>query len=435
MNSRQAALKILEKCFSGETLSGQLDELLRRGDMKSEDIALASNISMGVIQNYRLLDHYIASFSNIPFKKIHPKVRQILRIGLYQIIFLSRVPDFAAINETAGLCSGSIAHTRGFVNAILRTVSNEKDRLPDIKYGSLSELLSKKYSHPDYFVDMLISEYGPENAEAILKADNEKPDLSVFVNVFRTDSNEFSKLLSEHLIEFSRNSVFGAGFLLPSMPPAQIPGYADGLFYVQDQSAHFISTLFYGKKDISILDCCSAPGGKSISCAMACRGSCRITACDVSEYKTALIKESVERLGLDCIETSVCDASVFTPAFEASFDAVIADVPCSGLGIIRKHPEIRLKSADSISGLTKIQQSILRNVCRYVRPGGMLVYSTCSIDPAENEDQIRAFLLENSDFAPMEHEYGGLKLEGGCRTFLPGIDGGDGFFTAVMRRK
>ena len=434
MNARQAALNILDKCFSGGSLSAQLEELSRSGALKSEDCSLASNIAIGVVQNYRLLDYYISAYSKIPPKKIHPRVRQILRSGIYQLLFLDRIPDFAAIKESADLCTGSIAHTRGFVNAVLRNVSANKERLPELKAGTGEQLLALKYSQPDFLVRMLVGEYGADKAERILAANNEKPELSVFVNTLKISPEEYAERLKASGIENVRQGIYPEGFILPSVSPAELPGYAEGQFYVQDPSAHFLSTVFRGKTDMKILDCCSAPGGKSISAAMSCGGRCRILSCDVSDKKTALIKQNAGRLGLSCIDTEVRDASVFAPELEKSFDAVIADVPCSGLGIIRKHPEIRLKTEESISALPALQDAILANAGRYVKPGGLLIYSTCSVAPAENRERVSAFLKENKDFHPVEHEYGGLRLENGCITFLPGINEGDGFFTAVMQR-
>lgn len=434
MNSRQAALNILEKCFSGESLSGQLEALLQKGVLNCSDYSLAANISIGTVQNYRLLDYYISAYSTVPDRKIHPRVRNILRIGIYQLLFLDRVPAFAAINETAALCKGSLSHVKGFVNALLRKISVNKEKLPELKAENPTKLLALKYSQPDFLAEMLVSEYGPGKAEVILAANNEKPELSVFINCLKTDPDAFARLLSGNSIEYSRSPFYDDGFLIQSMSATDIPGFKEGLFYVQDPSAHFLSTIFKGMCNPAILDCCAAPGGKSISSAMACNCNCRIISCDVSEGKTSLIRSNAERLGLECLRTEVCDASVFKPEFRSKFDAVIADVPCSGLGVIRKHPEIRFKTEDSISSLMAQQKKILANVAEYVKSGGLLIYSTCSINPAENRCHVNDFLKENGCFRPVEYSYKDFNLSDGCIDFLPGINGGDGFFTAVMQR-
>ena len=380
-NGRSAALKTLNRCFgkggwSSQVLSSEIDMLDRR------EAALATRLALGVMQNSMLLDFYIDSYVLSP-ERLELPVRNILRLGAYQILFNSRIPASAAVNSSVELCrEARLASASGLVNAVLRKISSAaaEEKLPQIPFSG-AERLSLLYSHPLWFVRRLVDSFGEAFAEAFLKADNEEA------------------------------------------PAENHPAFAEGETYVQDGAAYASVLMARPKPGMRVLDACSAPGGKSFTCAVLMNNEGSITSCDIHEKKLRLVEEGARRLGIGIIGTRPADASEFIPEFESAFDLVIADVPCSGFGVIRKKPEIRYKSESEIGNLPQIQKRILANLSRYVVPGGTLLYSTCTVFPEENSGVVSGFLGDNSAFS--------LEAE---KTFYPNTDGTDGFYAAVLHR-
>ena len=365
-NARSAALKVLNRCFSsGAWASQALENEIK--DFEPRDRALATRLTLGVLQNYALLDFYINDFCS----KLDLPVRNIIRLGAYQILFSDKIPVSAAVNESVNLCrSAGFKSACGLVNAVLRKIS--KGPLP--KTDDLSIL----YSHPKWFVDKMIADHGMQFTEELLKANN--------APVGETWHESF----------------------------------IDGERYVQDEAAYTAVTMAAPEEGSRVLDCCSAPGGKSFTAAMLMHNRGEIISCDIHGKKLSLVEEGAKRLGINIIKTQTANAAVYNPEFEKAFDLVIADVPCSGLGVIRKKPEIRFKTEQEISDLPEIQKKILNNVSHYVNQNGRLLYSTCTVLKEENE--------------AVSHSLNGFDIIDE-KTFWPNIDGTDGFYACVLRRK
>lgn len=433
-SARLAALGALEQCRRQAIWSGaSIDNAIRKFSLDRRDGAFASALCLGVLQNSSLCDFYIDCYCSQSADKLEPKLRDILRIGIYQLVFMDRVPVRAAVNETVSLCrESSFSRAAGLVNAVLRRVSENLDALPDIPGRGTDEYLSIKYSHPRWLCRRIVREQGYDFAESFLACNNRACGLDIQINRLKTDAASYEALLCASGIEFE-GCDFPHGMLsLKGGIVSELPGYAEGLFYVQDKAARIASELCMVKPGMRVLDACSAPGGKSMTMALNMQNRGSIISCDIQEKKLRLINENASRLGVQIISTRACDGREFVPEFENAFDVVMADVPCSGMGVIAKKPEIRQKSEEEIAALPAIQSAILENLSRYVKPGGALVYSTCTVLKAENEEIVSAFLEKHSDFKPDALQLGELFFENGMHTFWPNVDGTDGFFAARL---
>ena len=433
--ARNCALKALiqfrrEQSWTDLYLKNSLSQL------SSEDAALATAITYGVLQNMMLLDYYIAHYSSIKLNKIMPQVLDALRCGVYQILFMDRIPAFAAVNETVALVKKHANPRAGaFANAVLRKIVGDKDNLPEIKASSDAEQLSIKYSHPMWLVGKLAKQYGYDEAEQIIAANNKEAPVYISINTLKTDAPALiSKLADEGVTAQAVDGVPTALLCTCTRPLHQTDAFKDGLFYIQDLASQLAVTLLDPKPGHNLIDMCSAPGGKSIAAAQHMNNKGKIKAFDVHGHKIDIIRQNAAKYGIDIINADVSDSSVYNPALANSADRVICDVPCSGLGIIRKKPDIRFKSAESISSLPDIQYEILKNAAAYVKPGGRLLYSTCTIIRQENENIINKFLSSHTDFklAPFNNPVTGETS--GIVTLLPHKHNCDGFFIAIMDR-
>lgn len=432
MTSREAALAALERCRRDKAWSNaSIDNVITKYELDKRDAALASRLCLGVLQNCTLCDFYIDSLCS---SKLEPKVRDILRMGAYQLLFLDKIPARAAVNESVRLCKkAGYARASGLVNAVLRRISSGD--LSEIPGKGGAEYLTVRYSHPLWLAERLISTYGYAFTEEFFAADNTPPKLCIQVNTLKTDARNYAHSLEKTGIEYSDCALPNGCIELVGGNVTELPGFCEGLFYVQDRAARMAVEIASPKSGMNVLDACAAPGGKSFAAAIAMKNEGHILSCDIHEKKLALICSGAERLGINIIETAVADARAFDESRVGSFDIVIADVPCSGIGVIRKKPEIRVKAEEEIAALPGIQLEILRNLSRYVRPGGTLLYSTCTVLPEENEAVIRGFLSDNRDFQLEPFEVCGVKSSDGMYTFWPNIDATDGFFAAKIRRK
>jgi len=437
LSARAAALTALERCRRDGVWSGAaIDNAIKKYALDKRDSAFAATLCLGVLQNSSLCDYYIDLYRSRTSDKLEPKVRDILRLGVYQLLFMTRVPARAAVNETVELCrSGSLSRAAGLVNAVLRRVSENRDNLPEVPDKGTAQYLSTRYSHPLWLCQRIMDEFGYDFAEGFLSCNNNAPELDIQLNRLKTDWRSYSQLLTECGIEH-RVHEFPEGCLsLAGGNVAKLPGFEDGLFYVQDRAARIAAELACAKPGMRVLDACAAPGGKSLAMAIGMHNQGSITSCDISEKKLGLISDNARRLGIDIISVEKRDARSYDETMAESYDLVMADVPCSGLGVIGKKPEIRLKKADEISGLPEIQLAILENLSRYVKPGGVLIYSTCTVLKPENEDVVNTFLTGHSDFALEQIQLENMLFHGGMHTFWPHIDGTDGFFAARLIRK
>ena len=436
-NARECALSVLVACRrNGAWADAALKAQLGKCALSAQDAALCSRIVYGVMQNELLLNWYLSAYCTQKLDHLQPPLSDILRIGAYQILFLDKVPDHAAVSESVELCrTNGRSAASGLVNAVLRKVAQNKSNLPPLPEGNIARL-SVAYSHPQWLVKKLVSLLGTEEAEAFLRIDNEVSPISVQVNPLKTNEKALvDELRGEGVCVTPHLWVPGCLELSGTGDLTTLSAFYNGLFTVQDAAAHLIVCAADFARGQRVLDVCAAPGGKSFAAAFAMENEGSILSCDLHENKLKRIREGAQRLGITCIETAAVDGRAFREEWAGKFDVVICDVPCSGLGIIRKKPDIRYKDVQEFSALPEIQRAILENSARYVKRGGLLVYSTCTILPEENEQVTDGFLKAHDEFT-----YEAFSLPNGVSapghlTLWPQRDNTDGFYLSRMRRK
>ncbi len=416
--SRTSALQILLRCRRDGRLESAVCE-------KPEDRRLADQIAFGTVQNGRYIDTVLDSFVKTGLRALHPAVREILRLSAYQMLFLDRVPESAVVNDAVTLCrQQKCAFAAGFVNAVLRSLSRGREKI-DIREPAV------RYSHPDWVYTRLKRDFGASFTEEFMKASQTRPDLRLQLNIVRCTLDEYLALLEDRKLEALDVNRDLSSVLLRPCDPATLPGYDDGLFYVQDDAARTAVRIAELRPGMRVLDACAAPGGKSMAAAL---DGAEVFSCDISEKRLERCRENFARMKMD-IAVWLQDASVFRGEWEEGFDCVLADVPCTGTGIIRKHPEIREKTEDELFSLLPIQQAITQNLAHYVKPGGLLIYSTCSVLREEDEEQVRQFLEQCDDFSLEAVSADGYCSDGGMLRSWPQENGNDGFFAAKLRKR
>ncbi|MCI2058757.1 MAG: 16S rRNA (cytosine(967)-C(5))-methyltransferase RsmB [Oscillibacter sp.] len=410
---------------------------LARDGLSGPDAALATRLTYGVLQNQFLLDFWIDAFCTQKTAHLQPPLAEILRLGVYQIVFLDRIPDSAAVNESVNLARlFGRPKAAGLVNAVLRKASANKAALPEVPKDDPLRYLSIAYSHPKWLVKRLISLLGPGEAEAYLKADNGTVPTTVQINPLRTTEEQLCAELHAAGVDAAPHSwVPGCLELSGTGNLAELPAFREGRFFVQDAAAALTVLAARPESGMRVLDVCAAPGGKSFAAAAAMRDQGSVLSCDLYPGKLRLVEEGSARLGLTCIRTAQADAAKPRPDWAGSADLVLADVPCSGLGIIRKKPEIRYKRPGSLTALPVLQTEILDSAAESVRPGGVLLYSTCTILPEENQQLTDAFLARHPDFHREKFTLPQPVGEtDGQITLWPHKNGTDGFYICRMRR-
>ena len=425
MSARDLAVNVLYKIEVGEAYSNTtLNKELEKSDLNSLDKALASELVYGVMTWKLTLDEIIARYSSIKLKKISPWIINILRIGIYQIAFLDKIPISAAVNESVNLAKryGHEASAR-FVNAVLRKIEkNEIDKLIDYigtKPKMDDEIISILTSHPLWMVNELLKEYDKKFVTELLNANNITPDITIRVNTLRTSREELKKLLELKNIDCK------LGNLPDSILAKKMNSFEGQLYVVQDEAAQLACLKLEPQEGDYILDACAAPGGKTTYLAQIMKNKGQIDAWDIHENRVRLIKEASEKLGITIINERMRDASLYYTELADKYDRVLLDVPCTGLGVIRKKPDIKwTRQVEDIEGIVNVQYRILDNCSRYLKSGGTLIYSTCTILDRENGGQVRRFLEEHKDFELVEE----IKL-------YPHIDNTDGFYIAKLIRK
>lgn len=436
MGARETALNALIACRKeGAWSNGVLKIYIHRDRLDSRDAALATRLCYGVIQNRGKLDYYLAQLLTGRLKDLHPVVRDILHLGLYQIYELDKIPDSAAVNQSVSLAKRYCKNPKApaLVNGVLRRAVDTKGQLKEpVSYAD-------RYSHPEELISLLKANLPKGQLEPMLIADNQAPKTVIQVNTLKVDTAGLTARLAEAGITARPHGWMPDCLVLENTGNLEtLPPFREGLFYVQDPASRLsVLCAQLPRTGAKVLDCCAAPGGKSFAAAIAMGGRGEIVSCDIHPHKAELIRKGAQRLGLQNITSRVQDASVLVEEWVGQMDAVIADVPCSGLGIIRKKPDIRYKNLKETENLPELQLSILCNQACYVRPGGVLMYSTCTVLRRENEDVAARFLEENPEFYPEPLNLPDIfpKNETGMLTLIPGQWDTDGFFICRMRRK
>ena len=345
---------------------------------------------------------------------------------------MDKIPASAAVNESVALCK-KLGYSRatGFCNAVLRKLAADKVQLPDIPGEGAAEYLSVKYSHPLWLVQYIISRRGYDSAEAFFAANNMIPDTCLQVNTLKTSTQKLLARLRDSGAECAEHPWL-PDCIIATGRISTMAGFDEGLFYVQDPAAKCAVLAADLKPGMDVLDACAAPGGKSFAAAIAMKNKGRIDSCDLHDKKIGLIKDGAQRLGIDIINAFPHDARA---RLDRLYDAVICDVPCSGYGVIRKKPEIRYRPQTDCTAMPPIQTAILKNTSKYVKSGGLIIYSTCTVMQEENEGVVRQFLCDHPEFSAESFTLpNGETADKGYITFWPDIHGTDGFFVCKLRR-
>ena len=432
MSARTTALSALIACRTrGAWSDGILKEYILRDGLDRRDSALASRLCYGVLQNRMLLDFYIAAFLKGKLRDLQPVVLDILRLGVYQLTMTDRIPAAACVNEAVEQGKKyANARAAGLINGVLRAVTRA-ERLPE------PPDLATRFSHPAPLVELLRQSVGDELLPALLQSHNEAPRIAVQVNTVKITAAEAAERMEKQGVGVEKHPWLPDCYYLTGTGSIEaLEVYREGLVYVQDPAARLAAMAAELAPGMRVLDCCAAPGGKSFAAAIQMNDRGSVTSCDVHPHKIDLIRKGADRLGLTSIHPLLHDAREPEAAWENAMDAVIADVPCSGLGVIRKKPDVRYKDLSRISALPEIQLAILDRQAGYVRPGGVLVYSTCTILKQENEGVVEAFLDRHPEFTPERIALPeGCGAEGAMLTLLPCVHDTDGFFIAKLRKK
>ena len=450
VNEREVVLDMLlslrEGKLSHTILKDTLDSYLY---LDKSSRGFITRLYEGTIEKRLYLDYIIDGYSKTPVKKMKPVIMLLLEISVYQLFFMDRVPDSAAINEAVKLTKKrGLTGLSGFVNGVLRNIARNKEKiaLPD-KNKELIKYLEIKYSTPKAVVEHFINDYGSEKAEEILAAFEEKRPLTA--RATKGDREELIKKLEGEGLSISTDTIFPESVRILELDSLGfLESFEAGDFVIQDESSQFIGKIVSLPKGARVLDLCAAPGGKSLLFAEMEEVE-EIISCDITESKTELIEDNVRRIGADKIRTRVNDASLYNPDFLDGFDLVICDLPCSGLGVMGRKRDIKYNvSRDKIRELAILQKKILENAVRYVKKGGRLIYSTCTMTKAENEENF-TFISEFKGFSAVDFSdkirgyvdryKGGERLvneakKGFIRLF-PGELGTDGFFISEFMRE
>lgn len=440
--ARLTVVKMLMKLEGSEAYSNLLlDHELDGTDLSGRDKAFAAALFYGVLERRLTLDFVIGKSSKIPFAKLDKAVVQILRTGIYQLMYMPSVPESAAVNESVKLCKRlKCFSAQGFVNGMLRGFIRSGKRA-DLSSLNPAERLSVEYSCPEALVRKLSDEYGEDFAAKALGASMGRPPVYARVNTLKTDTDTLLEELRKCGIKAEPFAGLSDCIVLDKSGDIEkCAPYRRGLFHVQDVSSQLCCLALSPKAGETVLDVCAAPGGKSFTLAELMENRGTLFSMDIHDMRVGLIEDGAERLGIKIIKAVQNDSSVYNDALPIA-DRVLCDVPCSGLGVIRRKPEIKYKPLEEFSGLPEIQYRILETSARYVKPGGTLVYSTCTLSRVENDDVAERFAAAHPEFSPAPQDGGSMDaaqpgdVSDYKTTRCPDENGGDGFFTAVFRRK
>ena len=437
-SARETAVLTLAACErQGAWSDGYLKRTIREQGLDRRDGALAARLCYGVLQNKLLLDWRLAQVCSMRLEKLEVKVLCGLRVAAYQLLFLDRIPPSAAVNEAVKLAKRHSRNPRasGLVNGVLRSLLRQGKNL-DIQDDDKLKYLSIQYSHPQWLVEEFSTLLGLDGAQQLLAANNEQPFTSAQVNTLKTTPERLAERLWAEEVEVRPHPwLEGCLLLIGTGDLERLDAFRRGEFYIQDAASRLAALAAGITPGQRALDCCAAPGGKSFAAALLMENQGELVSCDIHPHNIKLLEAGRDRLGLSVITPTLQNAAQAREEWLDSFDLVFADVPCSGLGIIRKKPDIRYKDPEQLKGLPKVQRSILDNCARYVRPGGVLLYSTCTVLDQENNGMVDAFLEDYPEFELEPFALPHLGKQPGRITFWPHIHGTDGFFVAKLRRK
>ena len=411
-----------------------LSAALHGGDLSAADSAFASAVVYTTVERLITIDYHLSRCLKQPLRKLHPQLQTVLRMGAAQILFMDKVPDGAAVNESVRLTQSlrAVRYASGLVNAVLRHVAADGLQLPE---GGDDEARSVRYSCPVWLVRLWSDAYGAAEADKMMAAALGSAGVTVRVNTTKTTADKLrERLKDEGVTAEPIDGVPDALRLDRCGAPEKLAAFQAGLFHVQDVSSQYCCMALDAQPGQTVYDVCAAPGGKTFTTAEMLQNTGSVHAFDLYPQRVRLIAQGAERLGLTNVCAAVCDASVLQSDREPA-DRVLCDVPCAGLGVIGKKPEIRFKSQEDIDKLPEIQYNILCISSAYVKSGGILVYSTCSLNPRENEDVVRRFLASHPSFRVLPILPGVDAFRSGemC-TLLPHRISGDGFFIAALQK-
>jgi 16S rRNA (cytosine967-C5)-methyltransferase len=444
-NPRRVAWEILDRIERERSYADILvDRALAGSELKGPDRGLLTELVFGVLRRRGTLDHIIGCCSSMAVNRLERRVLNLLRIGLYQICFLDRIPVSAAVNETVDISKTTAPKASGFINAVLRRAARERDSLPwPDRDKDPAAFISARCSLPRWLAEKWICQLGPEESESLAEAINETPQLTVRVNTLRITREELLDRFRDEGVEAMATDYSSDGIRITSpVHPAALYGFKEGLLTVQDESSQLASLFLAPLPGESVLDLCAAPGGKATHLAQLMENRGLLVASDLDPRKFSRIEENSRRLGISIIQTVALDASLpLDELGDRRFDRILVDAPCSGLGVLRRNPEAKWRLAGhDLQRMARLQSSIIRNASDRLDDGGVLLYSTCSVSMEENEDVIKDFLSEKCDFVVEDLRtvlpaHPDVFTDQGFFRSWPHRHGMDGFFAARLRKK
>ncbi len=438
ITAREAAFSSLVLCERDKKYSNlEIDATIRKFSLEGAEKGLYTALVYGVIERKITLDYIVSKLSERDISLLDSEVMVLLRLGLYQLIWLDRIPDSAAVNETVNIAKKRTARAAPFVNALLRRFLREyrKNNLPYPDKSDYAKYISVRYSCGEDVVKILSQSVS--DVEAVLSSFDETPDVTLRVNTLKTTREKILSSFADEKISAvpTEFSPFGIRLTDKKLNAFAARLINEGLVFVQDEASQIASAATFAKCGDTVIDACACPGGKSFGVGMIMENQGRIMSFDLHKNKLSLITAGARKLGIDIIHTDVKDGSKPCGELTKTADVLICDAPCSGLGVIAKKPEIRYKSSSDFERLPDIQYSILKNCSEYVKPGGVICYSTCTLNRAENEAVVKRFLSENHSFEAEDFQVGVISSCDGMVTLLPHIHKTDGFFIARLKRK
>lgn len=439
MKAREIAYKVLLDIEKNKNYSNMaINKHFKDVKMSNQDRGLATEIIYGVIENKYYIDYMIDKLSKVKTNKMEIYVKTLLRMGIYQIMFLNSISDYAAVNETVNLAKKKNSKVSGFINGILRNVIRQKEEIGKVKTKDDVDYLAIKYSYDKWMIRNWMIHFGKEFTEELLEANNERPNIYLRTNTLKITRDELIKKLEKQNIKAEKVNVVEEAIKVEHLKDIENNSlYKEGLFTVQDVSSMLVGKVMNPKENSLVLDVCSAPGGKTTHMATLMNNTGQVVSRDIYDHKLKLIKAASKRLGLTNVDVEEFDGMKLDRESIAKFDYVLADVPCSGLGIIRRKPEIKYKEKEEFRQLPPIQKKILENASKYVKVGGTLIYSTCTIQDSENIDVVNEFLQKNKNFELVPIKEVNVDLENqekGYMKIYPNVHDMDGFFISKLIR-